>query len=326
LGGELHKFTLMLVDVIDHLTRNKGMYPGPTIHLFSQQIRHSYQYLSGSTTKESPYEIIFCLEHAVRPWVIKETIITTGLTYGQDFHFQPADPWDFIKLNITSFSTNNYDPKLIFIRVPRLYIHKPLYCIPLFHELEHFVDISLGVTIRSLLLAPASPYLSMSVMPVPPRHRMEHFADLFAASYVGRSSIETLLTIAPNDAASVTHPSTADRVRIVDDFLSGSPSNIVDLFQNSLSALGAPTLTKHFLKPDLTQEIDDIRPDEIKNLEELYGMFEAAWKYLANLLDYKQAPWASNVTDSRIEQIINDLTEKSIRSYAIIERWNRGTP
>jgi hypothetical protein len=68
-------------------------------------VGQSHQYLSGSTTKESPYELVFCLELAVKDWVQHETIITTGFTHGQDFHFRPIDPWNLIKLSITNFQT-----------------------------------------------------------------------------------------------------------------------------------------------------------------------------------------------------------------------------
>ncbi len=325
-GAELHKFTAMLVGVIDHVTNNSQSYAEPIIRAFEYNISQTFQYLSGALLKQAPYEMSYCLEQAVKPWTSRDIVITTGLTYGQDFHFHPNDPWNFIKLNITGFNTNSYDPRLIFIGVPRLYIHKPIYCIPLFHELGHFVDITYGISNRSLLLAPALPYSTMSVFPVISRHRMEHFADLFAACYVGRSSIETLLTLAPGGPASTTHPATDERVRLVDDFLSGSPSVLVDLFQSALASLGVPPLARQFSAPEVSASFDDIRPYEIRDTRELFGLFESGWIYLAGVLDHKQSPWASSTTKLRSEKIINDLVENSIRSFAIVERWNRGTP
>ncbi len=328
-GAALHKFTAQLIGVIDHVLKNMNAYPDVTVRLFTQHVGQSHQYLAGSTTKESPYEMAFCLEQAVGDWVKRDTIITTGLTYGQNFHFLNYDPWEFVKLSITGFDTKGYDLKLIFIGVPRLYIHKPLFCIPLFHELGHFVDFTLGVTQKSLLLIPSlypsGPSSTSVPFPGSVPHFREHFADLFAACYIGRASIAPLETIAPNQPASPTHPATAARVRLVDEFLSGTNSDLIRLFQSALSTLAAPPLGLKFASPDIVDEFDDIRPYEVRNQQELYGLFAAAWQYLIDLLDKKRTAWASGVSAAKIEQIVNDLTEKSIRSYAIIQRWNRGS-
>src|ERR1700677_1940489 len=152
----------MLVKVIDHVIQNKASYHEDVVRTFANHVRQSHRYLSGSTTKETPYEVGFCLGKAIPRWVKAHTIITTGLTYGHDFHFAPSDPWNFIKLSITGFTVSNYDPKLIYIGVPRLYVHKPIYCVSLYHELGHFVDLTLGVASISLLLFPVIPATPMN--------------------------------------------------------------------------------------------------------------------------------------------------------------------
>jgi hypothetical protein len=192
-----------------------------------------------------------------------------------------------------------------------------------YHELGHFVDVTLGVTARSLLLAPVVPLTPINLS-VGRSHRMEHFADLFAACYVGRAGIETLKTIAPNDPASITHPATANRVALVEDFLDRRPSPMVELFKQSLAAIGAPALAVQFSRPNISPSFDDIRPYDISSIDELHGIFLSAWEYLSDVLDFKRQSWATGADNAKIELIINDLTEKSIRNYAIKERWARG--
>ena len=259
----------------------------------------------------------YCLKAILPHWVKRESLITTAITAGQDFHFLPADPWAFIKKTITGFDTGGFDPLLVLIGVPRLYAHKPLYCTPLYHELGHFVDMTLGVTRLSLLIdRPAHVALIA--------HRHEHFADLFAACYVGRASVAPLKTIAPNAPASPTHPSTNDRVAVVEDFLKGNPSQIFQLFQQCVSNLNAPALTVMHDAPDLRTPLDDIRPYVIQSERELHGIFESGWNYLADALDQHVPAWSTSLPDADIERIINDLIEKSIRNHSILERWSHG--
>jgi hypothetical protein len=321
--ASLHEFTDKLIEVIGHVTSNKSLYHIDVVRQFATNMRLSQRYLFGSTTREAPYEVGYCLEKAATPWVSTNAIIMTGLTYGHDFHFALLDPWKFITLNITGFNAGGFDSKLIYIGVPRLYVHKPIYCIPLYHELGHFVDTTFGVTKQSLLLSPV-PRVHLLSQEIATYHRMEHFADVFCASYVGEAAIEVLMTIAPNDPATRTHPSTIDRVKVLRSYLSGTPSSLTDLITQALATLSAPPLAFHFQHPSVTSSYDDIRPYDIVSDEELHGIFLAAWNYLSNTLDNKRQPWAAGVDDRKLESIINDLTEKSIRNYAIRERWARG--
>jgi hypothetical protein len=188
----------------------------------------------------------------------------------------------------------------------------------LYHELGHFVDVFYGVTRFSLLTYPR-------VHPISQSHRQEHFADLFAACYVGRSGIETLQTIAPNALASYSHPSTADRVALVEKLLTGRNDALIQIFQNTMTRLGAGSLATLFKAPNLKQSFDDVRTYQISDISELHGMFESAWNYLANALDTRSSPWIKlNFTEGDIERVVNDLTEKSIRNMSIRERWASG--
>jgi hypothetical protein len=317
-SASLHEFTNKLIDAIAHVLSNLAAYPPDLIRAFAAQMSIAQRYLEGSTTKDAPYELEFCLKSLLPRWVKRNSLITTALTSGKDFHFFPTDPWGFITTTITGFDVNGYNPLLVLIGVPRLYVHKPLYSIPLYHELGHFVDLANSVTKLSLLLSPATYVFDEA-------HRMEHFADLFAASYVGRSSVGVLETIAPGAPISRTHPATSDRVALVETFLAGKPHPIIELFQKSLKNLGLPLLSLNFDLPIILNDFNDIRPYVIQSDSQLHGLFDAGWNYLNDVLDKRSAEWSTTLPDDEIERIVNDLVEKTIRNKSIRERWNHGT-
>jgi hypothetical protein len=316
-SSRLNEFNAKLVEAIDHVLSNAATYGARTVYAFAVHVHHAERYLAGSTIKDAPYELEYCLKTALPRWVTRESLITTALTYAQDFHFKPADPWAFIKTAISGFDTKGFDPLLVLVGLPRLYIHKPLYCIPLYHELGHFVDLTLGVTQLSLLIDPPASDIVR-------RHRQEHFADLFLSSYVGRTGMAVLEIIAPNAAASPTHPATQDRIAVVDRFLGQQHDPLVQLFQACLRQLGAPSLTTVSRSPDVREAFDDIRPCDLTGEQELHGLLGSAWSYLMDALDNETPPWSKGMQTADIERIVNDLTEKSIRNHSIRERWAIG--
>ena len=162
-------------------------------------MHRTYTYLAGSTTKEAPYEMEYRLHKALAPGVARDTVITTALTDHHDFHFAPADPWTFVTQYLTTVGgnpgddTNGYSPLLVQLGLPRLYRHKPIYCIPLYHELGHFVDELHGLTNLSAVIEPAM--IATNHLPFPAgtpiafrnrveiNHRKEYFSDLFGAAH-----------------------------------------------------------------------------------------------------------------------------------------------
>jgi hypothetical protein len=331
--SRLHEFTEKIVQVIDYVLTNEATIAPEIVNKFRNIMHQTYVYLAGSTTKEAPYEMEYCLHKALARWVTRETIITTALTSHHDFHFAPADPWDFVKRYLPGFDTAGYDPLLVQLGLPRLYRHKPVYCLALYHELGHFVDESFGITDLSLVLDPSMLATQHLAIPagasvqlrnrIESHHRKEYFCDLFGAAYAGQASIEALTTIAPGALASQTHPATADRETSVGNFLGGRPSPLIDLFQRCLVQQGKPRLDQFFRPPTLRPTFDDLRPYQIADEQELHGVLGAAWSYLLGSLDQRAAPWiGTDMADSAIERIVNDLTEKTLRNASIRERWS----
>jgi hypothetical protein len=317
-NSRLHYFTVRFIEAIDYVIENQTTINADIVRAFSSHALSTNRYLAGSTTKESPYEIEYCLQTAIQKWTKRESLITTALTEERNFHFRPADPWNFIRSAIPSFDLKSFDPVLVQLGVPRIYRHKPLYCVPLYHELGHFVDISNGVTNLSVLIQPVSSQDEF-------HHRLEHFADLFAACYVGKASIRALETIAAGHHTTPTHPATAARVALVEDLLEGRSNPLVALFQTCLQQLSLAPLTKEFSAPDISSHFDDVLTYKTTTYEELHGLFESAWLYFENALDNRSPPWIKpDTNDGDIERVINDLTEKSIRNASVRERWQHG--
>lgn len=338
----LHEFTERIVEVIDYVLANEAVIAPAIVNDFRNSMHRTYVYLAGSTTKEAPYEMEYCLQKALAPWVARETIITTALTNHHDFHFAPADPWKFVTQYLAtvggqpSYDTRGYSPLLVQLGLPRLYRHKPIYCIPLYHELGHFVDELYSITDLSAVLDPN--FLATGHLGFPPtitiqqrdrierNHRKEYFCDLFGAAHAGRAFVETLQTIAPTAPPLPTHPSTTDRMRSVDEFLSGRTTPLIDVFQRALAQQQKPALSIQHRLPAVSGAYDDLRPYHVADQQELHGTLGAAWAYLSDSLDNRRAPWITQATtDAHIERVANDLTEKTLRNASIRERWSNGT-
>jgi hypothetical protein len=151
-------------------------------------------------------------------------------------------------------------------------------------------------------------------------HRMEYFADLFAASYTGQAYKTFLLDFAKDNLICSTHPATTDRLALIDCFITNQNHPLIGLFQESLSCWKLPKLAIAFSVPDIAEAFDNFRPYPIKNTAELHGLFEAAADYLNRTLSGSQNPWPET-QEAEAERIVNDLVEKSIRNFMITERW-----
>lgn len=319
----LHEFTSRLIAAIDHVIENPHKYDSAIERRFAENMRLVHAYLSGSTNNEIPFEVVYCLRNALSDWRSKETLIITQLTEDHGYHLMPVDPWEFIRNTLTDFDTDGFDVSLAMLGVPRLYAHKPLFCIPLYHELGHYVDVTFRITDVSLLIDKSSF--------APPgcnekSHRREYFADLFSACYLGRPSISTLELIAPNQASTLTHPATADRVTVVEALLKGDQNRVVDMFQMVLNQLGVPLLAPQFREPDINEAYGDLKIYITGDMEEIHGLFGASWNYLFRILRSGANPWGvAQLSEGEIEEVVNDLTEKSIRNYSIRRAWNEAT-
>lgn len=324
------EFAQRTAEATYHVIENEGQYDPQIVRSFQTQLWRVLQFISGSRSSDAPHEVQYTLRKALREWSSEDALVSSASLNQLDFFLDPLHLWDFIETSLHMFDTQGYKKAVVRIAAPEAYKNKPIFCVPLFHELGHYVDLRFKVTATSILLNPP-PAPPPSINPsawrdVHLRHRMEHFADLFAACYCGETTNKSLSAIAPDDPASHTHPATADRVSVVNEFLSGKSNATISLLQQALSARQLPELKVRFKSPDLESAFDDVLVYRVQDDEELFGIFHASWNYLERQLASRSAPWIVNDTDtSTIEKTVNDLTEKSIRNYEIKERWAVGS-
>lgn len=253
----------------------------------------------------------------ISEWLPGEFLLTTALTDEKDFHLNyHDDPWDFVQKTITNF-TDYPEGRLIFVGVPRLYKYLPLFCSALFHELGHFIDLRFGVTDAAMLAHPVEGEAGKVLR----HHRQEYFADLLAACYVGRSIAESLQTISPDAEQTYSHPATAKRLELIEDFLTDKENGEVDMWRDVLARLKLPDLKPRFATTNLVEAFDDIRPVPIGSDAELFGLFPTGWSYMVHAINGSGPEWSRGASQLEIVRIVSDLTEKSIRNASIRKLW-----
>lgn len=311
-----------LINLIDYIDQNESAIPAPIIMEIRRILFDEQMFLSGSVSGEVPYEVVFCLKLALADWGHNSDVITTALLDDQNFYFRPSKGiWKFVENTIPSFPLPANQYSLIQIAFPRLYRSKPLFAIPLYHELGHFIDITNRV----------SEIVLMSMNPSPPQpqvalnHLREHFADLFAASYCGEVSTGLLMLLAGVQPASFTHPATSLRTALVTAFLSGTKNDLIDAFQNALKQLGRPTLQIRYTTPDVAKYFDNMRPTTFSSISEIHGIYLSGFQYMEEKRMNQTGVWIGQ-SQKEVVRIVNDLVEKSIRNFDINERWKNGNP
>lgn len=316
----IEKHAHALIDVIHHALTISPPYDDEILRSFTDKVWMCHRYLQGSTTKEAPYEIEYCMRHAIKDWLPDTCIITTALTDEKDFHLKPGDPWEFVSTTMDRYERDLPKEKLVFVGVPRIYKHMPLFCAALYHELGHFVDLARNVSGTTILSHP-QPNATPEVLDVILAHRREHFADLFAACYVGPAIIDTLYAINPNAEISLSHPSTSKRIDTVQSFLEDGEFDELTMYQDALNSLGLPPLYARYAIPPIETAYDDIRPYPISSTGELHGIFAAGWSYLGKVKSGGGPQWTISANQLDVIRTVNDLTEKSIRNASIRHLW-----
>ena len=331
--SELRKVTR---EMIDRLRSSPPRVNEKFAHEALHHIWQLTQFLTGSTTKQVPYEVVHVIERAARAWTPNPLLITTAIVQESGFFFE-GGPESFFT-GIEAELGIKIDARPVQIALPYIYRHKPLFCVPLFHELGHYIDSAHDIVGTSLLRyppesGPALPGLGTIEevasksegeqriwSKVVRRHRHEYFADLFSVAYGGRAARGFLEQFIPDEPLRHTHPSSADRFELMEDFYEGRPNEIVDMFQDTLISRGLPRLEKMFVPVDLTASIEHVRPYEVASDAELFGLFETGWQFLMGQWAIGSGNWAHMSLDDRVD-IVNDLVEKSIRNRMVREAW-----
>ncbi|WP_431099018.1 hypothetical protein [Polaromonas aquatica] len=298
------------------------------------------QFLTGSTTKQIPYEVVYAIERAASEWTSLRLLVTTAIVQEANFYFHGGNE-QFFQLAEAELGIK-MESRPVQIALPYIYRHKPLFCIPLFHELGHYVDSANDIVGISLLLDPIEIGPDLPELPTAKEihnapanqksglitickaHRQEYFADIFSAAYVGEAAKGFMKEFCPEQKVKPTHPSSAARYKVLDDFVAGVPNPIVDMFQRALAARQLPSLHPRFDSIELGSTIGAVRPFAPKSDRELFGLFESGWRFLSTQWPGGSGSWEHLAEHQRIE-VANDLVEKSIRNRMIRESWDATT-
>jgi len=310
-SASLDKYVRSLIDIVDILLTHFDKIPIQASRNIIEHLWIATRFLIGSTTKQIPYEIVYCLKSALSNWNTRKCLITTALLDELNFFFLINDPTKIIKL----FLGIDLSEGLIQIALPRLYRHKPLYTVPLYHELGHFIDQEFNITKIALLQ-----HEELRKKHTQP-HLAEFFADLFSSCYTGFANRTFLSEIAPDNPDSQTHPSTKSRLALMQSFLSREDTEITNCLNKTLSNLTLPNLTIKHTTPDIFSDFSNIRPYDIRSAEELHGIMAAGWNFLINIQKKPAKSWQNFTDEFETERIVNDLVEKSIRNYMIKQKW-----
>lgn len=286
----------------------------------------SIQYLDNSTLTIIPYEIVYCLESALDECIPdNKFIVVTSLSnqitsYSISWHLALNKP-------IYQLIDNEYnivfDYKLIQITMPKYYVHDYLANAVLYHELGHFIDLYYNISesiVNTLVLEGKLPNdLSNPLYFRCLRHNMEYFADIFAAQYIGNASNYFLDYIAHKAPDSNTHPATENRLEKVNKFLNKDNSDleIEEIKKYTLARSGFNLEIKHIELP--LDDFFNLIPYELTNQKELHSIFLAGWN--AWLMNPNKL--MSDFDNDTAYKIINNLIEKSISNFIIVDSWNK---
>lgn len=289
-------------------------------HIFFKEILnfifYSLEFLDNSTLTSIPYEIVYCLEKALKDWVPSEDYIIVTSLQNNIIHYSfnrtlalQEHYYDIID-NIYNIK---FKKRLIQINLPKYLAQDFLANVVLYHELGHFIDAKYKITDRIAY--------TLSLDLIETKHYSEFFADIFAAQYIGKSSNYYLNYIAYQNMGSYTHPATVDRINIVNDFLNNNMA-VDSKLSNIFYGTGLTTGINLEIRFNKIKKDDflNLVPADINSVSNLHSIFEVGWNLWLNDASHFKS---MNFNFSDTYKIINNLIEKSISNFMVLESWNK---
>lgn len=305
----------------------------------------SLEFLNHSTINNVPYELVECLRSAMKEWIANETNYIIVTSYNE-YSFDPClvlldNYYEIIKKRFGIEFKN----KLVQINLPK-YLENDYLCnTVLYHELGHFIDSVLNISDvikRDIMNKRNSGYVFNGcfikyfpyIYDVPnlkyefmlTRHIMEYFADLFASQYIKNACCWYLSYISSSNMTkhSNTHPSTNNRIDLVNDFISGNSNDVINMFALAIKRKTGEDLKQRF-KSIQSDDILNLLPCNIDDSSQLHSLFSEGWDIWIHKSDefQKRNNMTSKLQPSTIYRIINNLIEKSINNYIVSTKWRR---
>lgn len=290
-------------------------------------ISSNLEYLDNSTLNVIPFEMVHCLECALNEWVDgSDFIVATSLSNKQnEFLLESRDSKESF-LQINNYLLDRYNKelshRLIRIVLPKALSRDYLSSVVLYHELGHFIDFELNISKKLFLQKHLRPDPLNELEYKEHNHNMEYFADLFAAQYVGDSSNRYLNHIAHNSPGSITHPSTQNRISVVDLFLEKKACKYLNDFNHVLEANNSPKLEQRYVRIEEKKiDLEKLIPQKLETEKELHYLFLLCW----DLWDNSDNNFLAGFERRQKYKIVNNLIEKSISNHIIKETWAKSS-
>jgi hypothetical protein len=292
------------------------------------------QFLTGTTSNRVPYEVTYLLKEVLLEWELGDSIVTTSLNQSPDFYCEKADSAPEFLLEELQLPDLSHRGHLVQMGVPEIFQHMPLLCTPLYHEVGHYIEERTKLVMNLLVsrygeveaALPDIGHFSGERRNIVRDHAIEHFCDLVAAAYVGECVSDYIIQWDLQLVPHASHPSAASRAKVTRDFLAGTSNPLVDLLCDAVEKSGLNTRLKpRFTLPNVEEAFADVRPVEVGSLGELHGLLpagDAFLKKLRALPDSFNGFNIGHVPKWQHAHLINDLIEKSIRSYMIKKAWD----
>lgn len=336
-GAELADYVAELCKGVASLQR-KIAEPEPDVALITEVVESIWratQFLTGTTSNRVPYEVTYLLREVLLDWGLGDSIVTTSVNQSPDFYCERAGtaPDSLLaELELPGLALSGH---LVQMGVPEIFQHMPLLCSPLYHEVGHYVEeherliTTLSIAHHHELLAAlpeVDQFDAQSRILVARSWATEHFCDLVAACYVGECVSDYIIQWDHEQVPQPSHPSAANRAVVTRAFLDGRLNPVVDLLKKGVIEAGLNiTLQRRFELPPVQDCFADVRPTGVGSIAQLHGLLPAADDFLKRLLTSPEQFAGTNIARVprwRQPHVINDLIEKSIRSFMISKAWN----
>lgn len=334
---ELESYVVQLGESVGSLQREIAE-ADPDLPLIAEAVESIWratQFLAGTTSNRVPYEVTYLLRAVLLDWGLGDSIVTTSVNQSPDFYCERtnvAPDTLFSALDVPGLKLSG---RLVQMGVPSIFQHMPLLCSPLYHEVGHYIEERWRL-IKEIAVAHFDAWLAAmpELKSLDERLRLdaaqawatEHFCDLVAASYVGECVSDYIIQWDYHQTVVATHPSSSSRAAVTRDFLEGRSNPVVDLLRRGVSEAGMDDqLRLHFVLPVVDDCFSDVRPVAIESLAHLHGLLPAANAFLKRLLTSPMefsGRKILRVPRSRQTHVINDLIEKSIRSFMVKKVWD----
>lgn len=284
---------------------------------------HGVMFLDYSSSSEIPKHLIFCLNTVLDEWITQGSenyfVVISHNKSSHDFAIRAMDEAQMVKCNLyfEELFALNHRQSLIQISKPKFLFDDYLASVPVYHEMGHFIDKNYQIVRNLFLRTTFKPDKVNGERKEMVNHYSEHFSDIFAAQYIGRSAIEPLTYISNNDKKSTfTHPSNAKRIEVVDAFLSGTGSAEAMEIVNDLKAITQERVSRELKirNQKLAQDpFQTLKPYKVSSLDQLHTLFLLGWEnWLNEDSNIRKRFPDSMICCQKINKIIKDTIELSM--------------